>query len=1561
MPHKSDKPATRKAAKEDTLREDDLEHEHEPALKDVISSPLSSASSYSSTSSYSAASSGDSSSSGTSISSAQLEMILAANQSTIASIISSLVPSGTVASAPPPPVTPRAHVKVPLWTEDESPSNYFSKLEKALTLNNVPRSQWGQNIHVQLTGKAQDALAQVPLVSIEDYDVIKATLLDALGDTPEFADRSWWSLGRKAGEDACAFYLRIRACGILRLQGLSTKEQILEKLVLSRFLSLLPADTYAHAADRRPKDGLEAAKIVQELEQRRAFTREKQGWRSNHHSHAGRREHSSSSGGSRPSSPKNHGSGQHGSPNNSSSSSGVKEVTSDQNASTSSSGNSRGRGDKHPRKPIICHNCGEPGHIRPQCPHKVRSVRSPDCETPAQSEVMFVPGWIAGCLTDNLKIDTGAERTLVRKDFVPPAAYTGDVVNLATWKGNDVSSHKLAKLTIKVGKVETTATVAVVEQLDCPALLGSDLGIPMTRQLVAAISAKLDAMDEVNVEVPMQFDEVNVEVPMQFDEVNVEVPMQFDEVKVEVPMQVVSQDVVVDHVMVTRAQAKKAAAEQQADDLATAASECQPTSLGELFQFDDTMFEYDSVPTQVKDLEVWPDDCMVDLPSLSMGQGDQCSLAKEQAEDVSLCKSLEAAGKGEQGFSFVGDVLVHEVDDGFVKVKRIVVPNSRREQVLRTAHTNLTAGHSGYKRTIARIARFFMWPGMWKQVREFVRACHGCQRAAKNDDAKAPLQPLPIVSEPFSKVAFDIVGPLPTTTKGNKYLLTMMCLFTKFPAAIPLRRVDNETVLNAMMEMFSTFGLPNEILTDQGSVFCSRLTRACCKLLHIDKLRTSPYHPQSNGSLERWHACLKSMLRKEGGNLKEWDVTLKYLLLAYRDTPHSVTGFSPFTLMYGREVKGPLDVLRTSWVEGDGDDCNVNEWLVGVKLKMSEMAELVSEREKVAKAKMKSYFDKGTKIKTFQVGDKVLVRRPALHGKFEKAWDGPFEVGKVVSPVTYLIKRPGHSSRSKCIHSNLLKKWVTPVETVHRVAFVLEEDGECQTPPRLKLAREDFVPSSEQNRALQAVLQSFQDVLNPRPGRTKLSTFCINTGDHVPVCGSHWRIPPKWVDEIRQQVDDLSDLGLIVPSVSPWASSVVLVKKKGGGVRICVDYRALNACTQPDPYLMPLIEDILDTLASAVFISKIDLNKGFHQIPVKPEDQEKTAFFTPWGKFQFIVMPFGVRNGPATFQRLMDRLLHQDLDIARVYIDDIAVFSSSWETHCRDIARVLGRLREAGLTANLSKCQFGQTSCEFLGHLVGKGKVSPAALKVKAVQDFVFPKTKRQVRQFLGLTGYYRRFIPKYSEHAYHLTEATRKLAPDRVKQTDALSCEFSYLKDRLCAMPMLTLPVPSDCFVLQTDASGLGLGAVLSVHRGEEELPVAFHSRKLLPREQKYSASELECLAVVDAVRHFGSYLIPQSFVVETDHKALTYLMTANHHNGRLARWALLLQPYTFSIRYRPGCQHINADALSRMFFEDPPSRMPDAPAAYEDPSSPSSTMTIGQPKRGGDVMESPQPAAAP
>ena len=473
--------------------------------------------------------------------------------------------------------------------------------------------------------------------------------------------------------------------------------------------------------------------------------------------------------------------------------------------------------------------------------------------------------------------------------------------------------------------------------------------------------------------------------------------------------------------------------------------------------------------------------------------------------------------------------------------------------------------------------------------------------------------------------------------------------------AIPLRRVDNQTVLDAMFEVFSRHGLPKVLLTDQGSVFTSKLTQLMCKTFEIHKVQTSPYHPQSDGALERWHACLKGMLKRSECDLKLWDKQLKYLLFAYRDTPHSVTGFSPFTLMFGREVKGPLDLQSTSWLERDNENASVGEWLLCVQARMRDMAVIVSDHERKAKANMKGFYDRSAKVKVFEAGDMVLVRKPGILSKMGDSWEGPYQVERQASPVTYKIQVPGKPRQSKILHCNLLKKWNTPASRIHRVAIVHEEEGESESPQGLTLVRDGFVPTAAEQARLDGVLAEFGDVLQPEPGRTDAITLAINTGNQEPVRSHPYRIPPRWREEVRGQINQLLELGIIRPSESPWSSSVVTVRKKDGGVRICIDYRAVNSVTAPDPYQMPFIEEILDTLASAKFISKVDLNKGFHQIPVKSEDMEKTAFCTPWCKFEFARMPFGLRNGPAVFQRLMDKLLCEDQAISRVYIDDIAV------------------------------------------------------------------------------------------------------------------------------------------------------------------------------------------------------------------------------------------------------------------------------------------------------------------
>jgi hypothetical protein len=281
----------------------------------------------------------------------------------------------------------------------------------------------------------------------------------------------------------------------------------------------------------------------------------------------------------------------------------------------------------------------------------------------------------------------------------------------------------------------------------------------------------------------------------------------------------------------------------------------------------------------------------------------------------------------------------------------------------------------------------------------------------------------------------------------------------------------------------------------------------------------------------------------------------------------------------------------------------------------------------------------------------------------------------------------------------------------------------------------------------------------------------------------------------------------------------------------------------------------------------------------------------------------------------MDRVLRGLDEFAAAYLDDVVVFSSTWKEHLDHLRQVMERLQDAGLTVKLRKCQFGMDHCVYLGHVVGSGEVSPEPTKLAAVKTFPVPRTKKQVRVFLGLTGYYRRFIPDYASIAAPLTDLTKKAGPTYVVWTTACVNAFQRLKELLCTTPVLKSPDFHLPFILQTDASDRGVGAVLSQRDDSgQEHPVAFFSRKLLPREERYSTVEKECLAIKLGVQAFKVYLLGRPFEVQTDHRALVWLDRLKDNNARLTRWSLALQPYKFNVYHRTGKSNGNADALSRI-----------------------------------------------
>jgi hypothetical protein len=280
----------------------------------------------------------------------------------------------------------------------------------------------------------------------------------------------------------------------------------------------------------------------------------------------------------------------------------------------------------------------------------------------------------------------------------------------------------------------------------------------------------------------------------------------------------------------------------------------------------------------------------------------------------------------------------------------------------------------------------------------------------------------------------------------------------------------------------------------------------------------------------------------------------------------------------------------------------------------------------------------------------------------------------------------------------------------------------------------------------------------------------------------------------------------------------------------------------------------------------------------------------------------------------MDQLLDGIGDYSAAYLDDLVIYSHDWEKHILHLRTVLGRLRAAGLTAKPAKCQLGNNQCDYLGHSVGNGEIRPEATKIEAVANFPLPVTKKDVRAFLGLSGYYRRFIPDYATIALPLTDLTRKSAPNNVVWTDACAAAFHELKKHLTCAPVLKSPDFTKEFVLQTDASERGVGAVLSQKDSDGvEHPVAYFSRKLLPRESRYATIEKECLAIKLGVHAFRVYLLGRAFVVQTDHRSLEWLNRLKENNARLTRWSLALQPYKFTVIHRAGRDNANADGLSR------------------------------------------------
>lgn len=848
---------------------------------------------------------------------------------------------------------------------------------------------------------------------------------------------------------------------------------------------------------------------------------------------------------------------------------------------------------------------------------------------------------------------------------------------------------------------------------------------------------------------------------------------------------------------------------------------------------------------------------------------------------------------------------------------QIVLPKTLRQSIIKLAHNQPLAGHLGTEKTKERILKSFYWPGMFHEISDYCSSCDVCQKVAKRTNVKVPMINTPIISTPFFKISMDIVGPLAKTKKGNRFILTIVDDATRYPEAFALKSCDAESVANALIELFSRVGIPKVILTDQGTNFTSKLIKELFTLLKVKGVTTSPYHPQANGKTERFNGTLKSILKKLCTTEElEWDTLLPYALFAYREVPHQETGFAPFDLLYGWPIRGPTEVIKEFMAGEEEIQMSTIEHIIKIRQRLQDVTSVVKENLTKRKEFVKKWYDKTASRREFQPGDEVLILLPSESSRMEAQWKGPYRVTERINDVNYKVNVGGRRGVA-VYHINLLREYK------RSILFVAEKTEDTD-------GLEEATPCTENNETIsdlnfgenldhcqkqevRKIFIKYENVFTNKPGHCTLTEHSIRTTTETPIFQRPYRIPEAKQAAVKDAIEEMLKQRQIQPSNSPWSSPVVLVNKPDGTIRICIDYRKLNEITVSDAYPVPRISDILEKVGNAKFLSHFDLTKGYWQVPLSEDSREKSAFVTPYGLYEFLVMPFGMKTSPATFIRLMDKVLHDEKNVV-TYFDDIVIFSDSWESHLEDIENVVKKLQEANLTVRPSKCKIGATQLKCLGHIVGNGSVTPDPSKVQAIQDFPLPVTKKNLKSFLGLTGYYRAYIAKYAEISVLLTNMLKKSEPTKLKWNSEQVTAFKLLKEALMTAPVLITPKFENPFIVQTDASQYAIGAVLSQEMIDGDHPVSYISRKLLPREQNYSTIEKELLAIVWAIGSFSYYLDGRKFFVETDHNPLSWLHRMKDRNQRLLRWALSLQPFDFEVRYRRGTKNQNADSLSRI-----------------------------------------------
>lgn len=968
---------------------------------------------------------------------------------------------------------------------------------------------------------------------------------------------------------------------------------------------------------------------------------------------------------------------------------------------------------------------------------------------------------------------------------------------------------------------------------------------------------------------------------------------------------------------------------------------------------DQTVLNNDSDAVETVTSIIDDDNCDLDLSLLFENSDsttlpissvvDRDSLVKLQQSDSGLKRYIDQARQSPhdvnnvERFFFKSGVLMrnwhHRSQPTDTGHNQIVAPAAIRRQLLYVSHDIPASGHLGVRKSLDRLIRHFWWGTIQSDVREYIRTCHQCQCLGKGSTKViAPLHSMPVVTEPWSICAIDIVGPLPVCKEtGNRFILTILDLCTHYPDAIALKQHTARDVALALASVFSRVGFPEQILSDLGTEFTSEIMQIFLHEFNIGHLRCSAYHPMNNGAVEKYNGCLKSSLKALTERFPDaWDSALCWVLFGYREVINETTGFSPFELLYGRSVKGPLTLIKDAMLnETDLSHSkkSVVEFMMETRERLRSSLDLATVHANEQRTKAKVWYDRKARMQVFQPGDKVLMLLPIPGSPLELKLHGPYVIAEKLGPVDYVISTPERRKTRRICHVNLLRPYrqrdltlfpdlpgrATTVNVVHdEVDIALPSMNGNIT----KLSSDNLEQlTSQQQSELVSIFSEFDGVFSDKPGRTTLCEHHIELmPGSKPVFCRPYRMSPDKAKILKDEVSSLLDQGIIEEAPSngnTWASPVLLVPKTDGSWRLCTDMRIVNSRTEVDPFPLPRIEELIDRVGSAKYLTKLDMVRGYWQVPLDSASIPISGFVTPFGHFRWRYMHFGCRNAPATFSRLVLKLFSGLEVFCAAFLDDILIFSDNWEDHKRHLAEVLSRIKNAGLTLNLNKSVFAVAELDFLGYHIGCNRVQPREKKIAALLQYNRPVDRKTLQQFLGLAGYYRKFLPNFSHISAVLSSLLRKNV--EFKWTDEAEKAFVDLKSRLSSRPILRPPDFSKEFCMAVDASNVAVGGHLFQVIDGVEHPICYFSKKLDVHQQRYSTVEKEALGLILAVRAFSVYFGSTKVTVYTDHNPLVFLHKMCNHNQKLLRWCLELQQYNLDIHHRPGKDNLIPDLLSR------------------------------------------------